>query len=226
VSVDEPQEALLDAIDDGDVAELATLLASDKSLANRPDEGGLTPLMRVLMGIERDPRLIEALIAAGADPRATTEDGETALHMVVDVEGDGGFGDEPVQLARPLVEAGADVEAKQAEGLTPLQFAIVHGTPDEVAALAQLGGCIDSLLPRDFDPAALAGGTALGAALGSPAKIEALLAHGAKPKSVDARGLTANERCLELLDVALATGDEDYARALEACAELLNASAD
>ena len=220
--MDDAAEALVDAIDDGDVAALSKLLAADRSLGNRRDEGGLTPLMRVLMGIERDPRLIEALLAAGADPNATTEDGETALHLVVDVDGDGGFGDEPVQLARPLVSAGADLEARQAEGLTPLQFAVVHGTPDEVAALAGLGGRVDRLLPASFEPEALAGLTPLAAALGSTAKVEALLAAGADPSQADGNGHTAAEHCHARREAAEASGDDDLARALAACGELLS----
>ncbi|WP_419192353.1 ankyrin repeat domain-containing protein [Engelhardtia mirabilis] len=219
--MDDASQALQDAIDDGDVAALGRLLAADRALANRRDEGGLTPLMRVLMGIDRDPRMIEALLAAGADPNATTEDGETALHLIVDVEGDGGFGDEPVQLARPLVDAGAELEARQAEGLTPLQFAVVHGTPDEVAALARLGARVDRCLPADFDPAGFAGLTPLAAALGSSAKVEALLAAGADAAQTDASGRTAVEHCHARREAAEAAGDDDLARALGACAELL-----
>lgn len=219
--MEDAHAALLDAIDDGDLPALAALLARDPSLAHQRDEGGLTPLMRVLMGIERDPRLLETLLRAGADPNATTEDGETALHLVVDVEGDGGFGEAPLQLARALVEAGGALEARQAEGLTPLQFAVVHGTPDEVAALAALGARVDARLPDGFDPPALAGLTPLSAALGSSGKLEALLAAGADRAALDADGRTAADRCRALLEDAEARGDEDFARALRACADVL-----
>jgi ankyrin repeat protein len=217
-------EQLFDALEDGDLAALGALLRQRPRLVEARDEAGLTPLMRAVLNLDRDPRLVEQLLAAGADPRALTEEGESVLHLLVDVEGDGGFGAEPLALARPLVAAGADLEARQADGLTPLLLAVLFGTPDEVAALVQLGARTDVLVPADFDPPHLAGVGALGAALGSAEKLRHLLAHRADPRATDAQGRTPVERCQLLLDEAVEQGDLDLAGALEECRQVLAAA--
>ncbi|MEO0649753.1 MAG: hypothetical protein AAFZ65_03635, partial [Planctomycetota bacterium] len=179
--MDRTAETLFDAIDDGDIDATLEHLKHARGLLELRDEGGMTPLLRAAVGLTRDPALIAALLDAGADPRATTDDGETALHLLVDVEGDSGFGDEPLLLLRPVVDAGCPLEARSADGLTALGLAVVHGTPDEVLAFVRLGADVHVRLPEPFEPEDLSGASLLAAALGSPEKVEALVAAGADP---------------------------------------------
>ncbi|MHC4262966.1 MAG: ankyrin repeat domain-containing protein [Planctomycetota bacterium] len=210
-------ESLFDAIDDLDVPAVEELCRAHPAWLRQCDEGGLTPLLRAAMHLERDPKLIVALLEAGADARACTEDGESALHLLVDVEGDAGFGDEPLELLRPLVEAGAPLEGPQSDGLTPLALAVVHGTPDEVAAFVALGARVDVRIPEDFAHEALAGRTLLGAALGSLEKVEALVRGGADPAQADAAGESAPRLATRLAEAAREAGDDVLADAIERC---------
>ena len=61
----------------------------------------------------------------------------------------------------------------------------------------------------------------LAAALGSPEKVEALLAGGADAAQTDAEGRTAAEVCRTLVEESAAEGEDDFVRALEACAAAL-----
>jgi ankyrin repeat protein len=208
-------EELFDAIDDRDLVRVRRLAGGERSLLAARDEGGLTPLMRAVIALDRDVELVGLLLEAGADARALTEDGEGLLHLAIDVEGDSGFGDEPLELFRPLVEAGAQLELRGPQGLTPLALAVVHGTPDEVAGLASLGARVDVLLPDDFETPDLAGASLLAAALSSPEKVEALLRHGAEPLAPDATGRSARDRCAAETSAAREAGHSDLAEALE-----------
>jgi ankyrin repeat protein len=86
---------------------------------NIQDSGGHTPLYRVAneCGSETGPRLVQALVRAGADVNAcggvTTA---TALHMAAR-RGYAG-------IASALLDCGAAIEAKDSKGDTPLQRAI------------------------------------------------------------------------------------------------------
>ena len=120
------------------------LLLSDMSLVNVQDQNGNTPLhyfallysdreiRRQMQGDLKDiPRLFEVLLHAGADPDIQDKDGYTVLHNAVLGE------DEEVALL--LVQAGADVDAVNNEGATPLCFASGMGLPKVVSALLERG---------------------------------------------------------------------------------------
>ncbi|MGL4463239.1 MAG: ankyrin repeat domain-containing protein [Planctomycetia bacterium] len=130
---------------------------------------------------------VRAILAA--DPKAIharDKYGFTALHGVA--------GEDHPEMIRLLADAGADVNAGDDRGHTPLHLA---ANPEAVEALVEVGADVNA---RSRD-----GGTPLHLAAGEADRADvmaALLEAGADAKAVDARGETA-------LDVALARGDDD-----------------
>ncbi len=85
--------------------------------------------------ISGDVETVRALLDAGADVEARTEDGHTALMLAAAGSHEG--------IVRALLDAGADVNAKDYEGYTALKMATVrisksHTT--EIAALLRAAG--------------------------------------------------------------------------------------
>lgn len=115
--------------------------------ANARSKSGWTPLLhfsnRNLKSTAPENRILEALLAHGADPRATNDDGETALHRIAQSSNVAG--------AKLLVAAGADPLARDAKGATALhQHAQNWPKPEMTRYLLELG--ID---PRQPDAAGL-----------------------------------------------------------------------
>lgn len=121
----------------GDAGRVQQLLDADPSLASAYAPDGFHPLG--LAAFFRQPEVVALLLARGADVRAVAKNPMqvTALHSAV---ADGG---DP-RIARVLVAAGADVNARQRHGWTPL-----HGAADSGDR-----GLVELLLQRGADPAA------------------------------------------------------------------------
>src|SRR5919199_3920468 len=85
---------------------------------------------------EGDVARVRVLLAAGADPNAAAEYGETALMRAVS-KGD-------LEVVEVLLDAGGDVHAKSENGFTPLFMAVFFGH----VAIAR------ALLARGSDPSA------------------------------------------------------------------------
>jgi ankyrin repeat protein len=131
-------QELLDAIDDGAVKRTKALLAQDPRQARATRRDGAPVLLLAVSSMMREPRIIEALLVAGADARAVFN-GQPALHWAIDVNGPTGTGATPRRIFELLLAHGADLEARDARGWTALMKAVVSGTHDEARALLALG---------------------------------------------------------------------------------------
>jgi ankyrin repeat protein len=104
---------------------------------------GYTALGLAVSGFHEDHvddiyEIPKILLDAGADPNATFNRGNTALHLIVHlVEG---AADEKMEkmekMARLLLDAGADTRRRNDEGRTPLETAIAFEHTGMIALLA------------------------------------------------------------------------------------------
>ena len=151
-------------------------MAGGADIAAR-DDIGRTPLHFAAEGNE-NPAVIEALLAAGADPMArldasTVFDGETPLHVAA-------YNEHPA-VVEVLVAAGANVDARDEDGDTPLMKAAITGSLTVVNALLRAGA----------DPRARGGSSSrtilhtAAAYTDDPAVIDALIAAGADLEAQD-----------------------------------------
>jgi|SRR5947209_14261834 len=141
---------MIDAVRNGDVRAVQTLLGREPALASRRDRDGTS---MVLLACEHGHRrVVEALLAAGPDldvfdaaalghvnqleialgldptlATTTTAGGATALHLAARY----GHAD----AARRLLDAGAEPDAADDAGDTAVEVAIRHGHGELVALL-------------------------------------------------------------------------------------------
>lgn len=113
------------------------------AVAGRCRPGRLTALHLVAyMGLPSGADTARALLAAGASARAVAQHARTALHLASASAGGGG-----AAVARVLCEeGGADVDARDASGYTPLHYAARRGRLEAMDVLRRAGA---SLLARD-----------------------------------------------------------------------------
>jgi ankyrin repeat protein len=90
---------------------------------------------------DRTVEVVNALIRAGANVRATDIRGNTPLHNAAI----GGWSLHYSDGMRALVEAGADVAAANAAGMTPLHIAAERGRADAVSVLVAAGAPVGML---------------------------------------------------------------------------------
>lgn len=124
--------SIFEAAATGDVPRAQELLDADPSLASAYAPDGFHPLG--LAAFFHQPAVVELLLARGADVRAPSKNPMqvTALHSAV---ADGGH----AEIAKMLVRAGADVNARQRHGWTPLHGAAESGDRKTVGLLLEHG---------------------------------------------------------------------------------------
>lgn len=86
VMANHKEDGFYNALEKGDTVEVQSLLKKDPSLANAHFEHGITPLMIAASKargtqFEKWNYIVKLLLAAGANPEATTEPGETVLEF-------------------------------------------------------------------------------------------------------------------------------------------------
>jgi hypothetical protein len=141
--------ALVETIHAGEVESLTELLREHPGLASAriaDDKGGSgTPLHMTADWpgfFPRGPEVVAVLIAAGADPSARIEGSwhaETPLHWAASSD--------DVEVARALIDGGADIEATGASigGGTPLDDAVGYGCWRVARLLVERGARVDRL---------------------------------------------------------------------------------
>jgi len=175
--------------------------------------------MSALLAATRDswhgrPDAVTMLIANGADPQLADSDGNTPLHHAA-------RSSDPA-VAALLCDAGAALDARNHEGVTPLGMACASGN----WRLAKF------LIARGAKPESVAAVPALlsAAATGAddPAGIHLLLGHKAKVNSCDARGRSALHEAarhghVDILHALLAAGAKVDVRDADGISPLLDA---
>jgi uncharacterized protein len=141
--------ALVQAIRRGDLDRLELLLGEHEGLACAwigDRKGGARSSLHVVTDwpgyFPNGPQVARMLIAAGADPNATTPDGregETPLHWAAS--------DDDVDVADALMDAGANLEAMGGSiaGGTPLDNAVGYGCWHVARRLVERGARVDRL---------------------------------------------------------------------------------
>jgi|GEM_PF-4893905 len=133
---------------------------------------GLTPLIQMLRTEGRSLGRLELFLAHGARVNMRAEDGSTPLHAVVGYRA--GADPDLTSITRGLVAAGADMEARDRHGWTPLLRACAEGSLAEMRALLGAGADPDASCGSSGHPA-------LVLAAANPDKVAALLQAGATP---------------------------------------------
>jgi ankyrin repeat protein len=180
----------------GSLDAVGKLLAAGAAVNTKEPWQGQNALMWAAS--QGHPAIMQALIAKGADVKAASKNGFTALHFAARQGG-------KVDAAKMLLTAGAGINEKAKDGSTPLLVATVRGhVPLSLFLLEQ--GADPNIADAGFTPLHWASGTFETRLTGGPhgysdpmsgiqdraekiALIKALLARGANPNAQAARNL-------------------------------------
>ena len=128
----------------GDVDRLHDLLEADPGLVNAYAADGFFPLgLAAFFGHEAAVRL---LLERGADPNQESQHAQIVVRPIHSAVADGGS----VEIARLLIDAGADVNARRPDGGTALHTAAHEGN-SELVELLLARGADASLLMQGRD---------------------------------------------------------------------------
>jgi hypothetical protein len=133
------------AIHVGDVGWVERLVAADAGLARSPlggRHGTRTPLHVVVDWpgyFPNGPEIAQVLVAAGADPNARepTLPSETPLHWAAS--------NDDADVARVLIDAGADVDLPDGSIGTPLENAVGYGCWNVARLLVERGARVEKM---------------------------------------------------------------------------------
>ena len=204
-------QAFLDLIHTQDTARFRNALKANKALAKSADSFGSTALMHASLAGTVD--MMNALLAAGADPNAKNTRNATALLWAVN---------NPAKL-QVLLSHGADVNAKSVEGRSALYLAAMQPAGAPIVRILLDAGA-DPNLPT------IVGVTPLFPAMvASLESAQLLLAKGANPNAKTAQGGTplmsaANSGNPKAVALLLAKGVDVNARTKRGETALANAA--
>ncbi len=180
-----PLEQLVLAIDDYDLEKVQSVLSAHPEVVNGMDERShYSPLALAVRQIERNDALIEYLLKHGADAKFTTSEGYNLLHLNVDVDGVKQNGSE-YKVAKLLLAHGADIEAVNDYGWTPLMRAAIEGSDKDFEALLKLGANFKNTFSQASMPEFTRGLSIVNVVLPEPNKVKLLLKYGYRPSRSD-----------------------------------------
>lgn len=169
-----------------------------------------------------DPVAIKAALDAGADPNAPAPSGPNSGLTPLHIAASGSLG--PAIHALIVGGASSSVDARLADGRTPLMLAAEFGRPDAIAALASASAALDARDTSGRTPLLYA------TLAGRADNVQALLAAGASVNAADESGRTPAAHCCSspidarILRILLEAGaDPDTADATGATAIMLAA---
>lgn len=148
-----PHKGELDAFEAaalGDVDRLRELLDSDPALVNAYAPDGFFPLG--LAAFFKHPAAVRLLLEHGADPNQESRHSQIVVRPIHSAAADGGS----VEVARLLIDAGSDVNARQPDGGTALHTAAHEGNRDLVDLLLARGADASLLMHERDTPADVA----------------------------------------------------------------------
>lgn len=162
---DDPTLAIFAAVIFGDAAEIETLLAGNRSLVNAVSPDGWFPLHLAAHFGHADA--VRALLNKGAkvDALSTNAMHNTALHAAAAGRTPG--------VAKLLLDAGANANARQSGGWTPLHSVAQSGDVEFARVLTEAGADISVRADNQQRPLDLA------LTKGQQAMVDFLEAHGA-----------------------------------------------
>ena len=180
-----PLGQLVLAIDDYDLEKVQSVLSAHPEAVNGVEEGSsYSPLALAIRQNERNDALIEYLLKRGADAKFTTSEGYNLLHLNVDVDGVMQNGSE-YKVAKLLLAHGADIEAVNDYGWTPLMRAAIEGSDKDFEALLKLGANFKNTFSQASMPEFTRGNSIVKVVLPEPTKVKLLLQYGYRPSRSD-----------------------------------------
>lgn len=147
VKDDQGRAAIIWAAKNGDTASLKALIAA-KANVNAVDAEKKSAMMWAAMVGRLD--MVQALLAAKADAKALDIDGNTALLMACK-RNPGSWSSESEDMVRSLVASGSAVNVKDKNGLSPLYFAAVNGSPKTVKFLIDAKADVKAVNPANSE---------------------------------------------------------------------------
>ncbi len=199
---------LQDAVNDGldSIPRIKALIAIGANVNDTHDHG-FTLFMGAVGSMERNRRVLEVLVEAGADPHAVSDYGHNAFHAAIDVGDVEANKEECVRsILSYLVELGVNIEQRNKSDKTPLALAISEGTSTEVRVLSEIGADVNAVGPRHIwvnDQWKLVSAPLVFAAISEfidPAdKLEAMIHANVRLVVVDENGFSPIEHARSLL---------------------------
>ncbi len=167
---------LWDSLKKGDLAEVERLVALKPWLINARGEWGWTVLHYAVSSGLLD--LVKWLLSHGSEIDARDDNDETALFQVADVN------PPQVEIILLLLSAGADINAQNSRGWTPLHECAFYGDGPTAQFLIEHGAIVNSRDRQGLTPLHLA------AQAGLADMVTLLIMHGAVDNSVSTDGYT------------------------------------
>jgi len=128
-------DSLHEAIQQGNLVKIKSLIDEDPALLELKTEDGRTPLHVAVMGGHKE--LVEYLIEEGANIDAQDKDGRTPLLNAIMFK--------KSDLARTLIKKGADVKIKCKEGANAIVYTVFFGPEDLIEPILDSGQDVNEI---------------------------------------------------------------------------------